>query len=97
MSLIVSAVVLYLTLQSVKSHSSGADPLGLVKPIEKAKKVQSVIDLSAVQMAIQSYQIQQGTFPSSLDDLVSAGLLAGNQIKNMDYDPGSGKVTLHPE
>ena len=97
LSLIVSGVVLYLTLQSVKSHSDGADPLGLVRPIEKAKEVQSVLDLAAVQTAVQNYQIQQGQFPKSLDDLVSAGALTGNQIKNLEYDPESGKVIHHPE
>ncbi|MBI1820332.1 MAG: hypothetical protein HY036_03140 [Nitrospirae bacterium] len=98
LSLIVSGIVLYLTLQNVRSHSNeGGDPLGLIKPIEKAKKVQSIIDLSAVQMAVQTYQIQQGAFPKSLDDLVNAGHLAGSQIKNLDYDPESGKVSAHPE
>ena len=95
LSLLVSAVVIYLTLQNIKSSSQGGDPLGLVKPIEKAKEVQSVIDLSAVQTAIQAYQAQQGTLPKSLTDLVSSGALTESQIRNLDYDPESGRVKPH--
>ncbi len=92
LSLLVSAIVIYLTLQNIRSSSKNADPLGLTQPIEKAKKVQSALDLSAVQLAVQTYQAQQGSFPKSLSDLVSSGIITEAQIKNLNYDPESGKV-----
>jgi competence protein ComGC len=93
LSLLVSAIVIYLTLQNIQSGSKNADPLGLTQPIEKAKKVQSALDLSAVQLAVQAYQAQQGNLPKNLSDLVSTGILNEAQIKNLNYDPESGKVT----
>jgi competence protein ComGC len=93
LSLLVSAIVLYLTLQNVRSSSQSADPMGLAAPIEKAKQVQAVIDLSAVQMAVQNYQAQQGSFPKTLSELVASGLLNESQIKKLAYDPETGKVT----
>jgi competence protein ComGC len=99
MSLLVSALVVYLTLQSYRQSNSGADSglSGLTRPLEKARSVQSVVDLSAAQMAVQTYQIQQGAFPPSLKDLVSAGFVNESQIKNLEYDPATGKVAPHPE
>ncbi|MBI3594307.1 MAG: hypothetical protein HY200_05055 [Nitrospirae bacterium] len=97
LSLLVSAVVIYLTLQNVRSSSQSVDPLGLVVPIEKAKKVQSAIDLSAVQTAVQNYQAQQGSFPKSLSELVSSGLLTESQLKGLEYDSETGKVTSRSE
>ncbi|MFI5305529.1 MAG: hypothetical protein ACHQYP_12145 [Nitrospiria bacterium] len=97
LSLLVSAIVIYLAFQNIQSSSKNNDSLGLAKPMEKAKGVQSVIDLSAVQLAIQSYQAQQGNFPKTLSDLVSSGALSENQIKNLDYDPDSGKVSPRAE
>ena len=93
LSLLVSAIVIYITLQNIQSSSKNANPLGLTQPIDKAKKVQSVLDLSAVQTAVQAYQAQQGSLPKSLSDLVSSGILNETQIKNLNYDPESGKVT----
>ena len=94
LTLLVSAIVIYLAFQNIQSSSKNADPLGLTQPIEKAKKVQSALDLSAVQLAVQAYQAQQGSFPKTLSDLVSSGILTEAQIKSLNYDPESGKVAL---
>ena len=97
LSLLVSAVIIYLALQNIQSGTKNQDPLNLAKPVEKARAVQLQVDLAAVQMAVQSYQVQNGTFPKSLSELVSSGILTESQTSKLDYNPGSGKVSLRPE
>lgn len=97
LSLLVSATIIYLTVENVRSYSKGSTSLDFTKPIEKAKSVQPAIDLSAIQLAVQAYETQHGSNPKSLSDLVSSGYLEESQIKNVHYDAESGKITLDSE
>ena len=92
LSLLVSAVVVYITLQSYRSQSGDTSPASLARPLEKAHEVQSVVDLAAVQTALSSFQAQNGAPPKTLDELVAAGLVSREQIQKLDYDPGTGRI-----
>lgn len=97
LTLLVAAFVLFLTFRNVQNGIHGGTATGLEKPIEKAKDVQRQIDLAAVRLAVQNYQVQQGRYPGDLSELVSAGLLTASQIEKLDYDPVTGNVVPHPE
>lgn len=93
LSLLVSAIVVYLTLQSYRSQSGDTSPASLARPLEKAHEVQSVVDLAAVQTALSSFQAQNGAPPKTLDELVAVGLVSQEQIQKVIYDPATGTVS----
>lgn len=93
LSLLVSAVVVYLSLQAYRSQSGDTSPASLARPLEKAHEVQSVVDLAAVQTALSTFQAQNGAPPKTLDELVTAGLASQEQIQKLDYDPATGKIS----
>lgn len=86
-----------------QSEEIGSNPLAA--PVEylgaaaKAKtSSQNKIALASIQQAIQMYQIENGSFPPSLEELVKAGqirsLPALPQGAQYQYDPRAGTVSI---
>lgn len=89
--------------ETPQSGEIGSNPLAA--PVEylgataRAKtSSQNKIALASLQQAIQMYQIENGSFPPSLEDLVKAGqirsLPALPQGTRYQYDPRSGTVSV---
>ena len=62
------------------------------------KKATEVTGLDTLKKAVQQYQVLEGRFPNSLDELIAARFLpklpAAPRGKRFIYDPRSGDVTV---
>ena len=81
----------------------GSNPMNVVGDyggalVNGRNKAISTVDLASLNQAIQMYQVQEGHFPKSLDELVEKRLIAG--VPNapygskLDYDPNTGTVKV---
>ncbi len=49
------------------------DEVGVSKPIERAKNVQCLSNIHAIEIAIKMHQAENGQYPASLNDLKNPG------------------------
>lgn len=66
---------------------------GLVGSVDKARMAQARTDLGAIQDAIRNYQVENGRFPASLEDIKNY-LRGGTDLGLFSYDPATGAVSL---
>jgi len=66
---------------------------GLETSIDKAKLAQTRTDLGAIKDAVRNYQVDNGKFPASLEDIKSY-LRGGTDLGLFSYDPSTGNVTI---
>ena len=66
---------------------------GLVTAVDKAKQAQARTDLGAISAAVRNYQVENGKFPASLEDIKSY-LRVGTDLGLFSYDPATGNVTI---
>ena len=64
----------------------------LVTAPDKARATQGKLDKDAVQTAIRDFQLDNGRYPSSLDEV--KGKVPGMDVGKFNYDPNTGTVTL---
>lgn len=66
---------------------------GLVGSVDKARLAQARTDLGAIKDAVRNYQVDNGKFPASLDEIKNY-LRGGTDLGLFSYDPGNGNVTI---
>ena len=66
---------------------------GLATSLDEAKLAQTRTDLGAIKDAVRNYQVDNGKFPASLDDIKSY-LRGGTDLGLFSYDPATGNVTI---
>jgi hypothetical protein len=66
---------------------------GLVGSVDKARLAQARTDLGAIKDAVKNYQVDNGKFPASLDEIKSY-LRGGTDLGLFNYDPANGNVTI---
>lgn len=86
------------------NHSSGnpltapADYLGAVS--KGQRNSEATINLAAAQQAISLFNVTEGRYPKSIDELVSTGYLAKKPQmpsgQKLTYDPANGTLKVEP-
>lgn len=66
---------------------------GLKTSLDRAKLAQTRTDLGAIKDAVRNYQVDNGKFPASLEDIKSY-LRGGVDLSLFAYDPATGAVSL---
>ena len=64
-------------------------------------KAINTVDLASLDKAIQMFNVNEGRFPKSLDELVQSKLISkipdAPVGKKIEYDPTTGKVSIVPQ
>ncbi|MBI5190466.1 MAG: hypothetical protein HZA22_07305 [Nitrospirae bacterium] len=58
----------------------------------KARSANAKVEMAAVQTAVSSFQVMNGRYPSSLDE-VRGDMQPGFDMSPYNYDPATGKVS----
>ncbi len=66
---------------------------GLKGSIDRAKGAQAEVDLGDIRNAIQTYQMDNGRYPASLDS-AKPYIRAGIDISKYNYNPADGSISL---
>jgi hypothetical protein len=95
-TLIIAGATIYM-LQG--SWSGSSTKSGYAADIDQAKEAQIQADFHSIQTALESYRLKNNQYPESLDQLVKASMLSGNQknpytTKPYDYESDGKTYTL---